>query len=674
MVSSVEKGIKFQNEVEVYFKKLLALKNKQNKNGFGSVKNRSNAPGHDIIVTFRNFGYNKNLKIIIQAKDIQKSYNIYEDRNSYKSIRKDVKAALAILLINTDKLTDSTRTGKKILLDDTRRKEILDKDKVVIWGRRQYAYYKKLIDTLGQDACYSLFSDWGKSIFFSREKYIKFNAMPVQQDAVRFFLTAIPVEFLLKTGFVLRKNLDLDKGFQRLLKKSRITKDFPNDIHDGEFGEKIFPSTIIVTTANDSPLKFKNGKLKLPLKYGELKIIDGQHRVYGLAKAGAQKLVLPVSVFEPDSLNTAQEVQLFVTINKKAKKPPVNLLWDLDKESLLAKVARAVNEKGPLKRMISFDENTPKGKIAAQTFISGLNSVLNEKRKGGGREYFGYLYDISNKNTNDLVDNLNGYLSIWRKAFKKEWGKEKYIIASNRGIRVIFSLMKDIYGFYHYDRRGKEHILKILKTVHAKMNDKKRLRIVDVTNKYLGAGGTNEFRSDIISYTNDFEFQEYAGDKLPKEIDSGGIEEFQKILKRAVKSLVIMDPYLDRKALTALGIEFNCKDIKLFTSDAHIDSGFKSDFKEFKKEVTWSNKKVQNIECRILPKDKFRIHRRIINLDDKYIFHGGLSINMFGGRKYEHLEKANFNERSSILKKYQKYFISDWSHATKLENYTKQRS
>ena len=65
MVSSVEKGIKFQNEVEVYFKKLLALKNKQNKNGFGSVKNRSNAPGHDIIVTFRNFGYNKNLKIII---------------------------------------------------------------------------------------------------------------------------------------------------------------------------------------------------------------------------------------------------------------------------------------------------------------------------------------------------------------------------------------------------------------------------------------------------------------------------------------------------------------------------------------------------------------------------------------------------------------------------------
>ncbi len=674
MVTSVEKGIGFQNEVESYFKKLFGLKGKQDNNKLGSVKNRSNLPGHDIIVTFKDFKPRKNLKIIIQAKDIQRSYNIYEDRNAYKNIRKEVSGiALAVLLINTDKLTDSDRTGRSIFVDDMRREEVLNKDKVVVWGKKQYEYYKKLIDTLGIDARYSLFSDWKKPDFFSKKKYAKFDAIMVQQNEAKFLITAIPVEFLLKTGFVLRRNLDLNKGFQRLLKKSRITHDFPNDIADGDFGEKIFPSTIIVTTANESRLKFKNGKVTLPLRYGELKIIDGQHRVYGLAKASMSNLMLPVAIFEPGSLSTSHEVQLFITINKKAKRPPVNLLWDLDKESRLVKIVREINNKGPLKKMISFDENTPKNKIAAQTFISGLNNVLNEKRQNGRKECFGYLYDISNHSADKLTDAVNNYLVIWKKAFKKEWGNSAYIISSNRGIRVIFSLMEDLYRFYGYNTEGKRNILKNLKHVHEKMRRKKELKVIDVTNQYLGAGGTNKFRSDIISYTNDFEFQEYAGNKLPQEIGLGEINELKKVLTRATKSLVIIDPYLDHRALNALGTEFNCKDIKLFTSDEHINSGFKSDFKEFKKEVTTSNKDVQNIECRVLPKNRFRIHRRIINLDYKYIFHGGASISMFGGGKDDHLDKVNFSERSNSLKRYLKHFKSDWSNATKLENYTKQQ-
>ncbi len=661
---NVRSGTEFQQEVEWYFKRVV----KDSK--YGTVSNRGTRPGADIIVTLNNvsLGKKKNFKLLVQAKDINGRINIDSLANEYENRVRREHANKALIIINSSYINAINERGRSVRFNDTLRDKYLQDRKVLIWDKKVYDCYKNLITTLGFNSVYQLFSDLKYNANFDKKDFYKTPYFSVTQKDTTFKITKIPSDILLKTGYVLRRNLNVTDGFQRLLNKNRVNTKIPQDIAAAEPAERLFPSSVICYY--DGKLtEDRTGNLLIPLKYGQLSILDGQHRVYGIANAKDKgNFELPCVIIE-QTLNRAQQAQLFISVNKKAVKPPANLLLDLDTDSILTQLAKKLNESKLFSRSINFNElEERKDSISATTFINGggLKSILDEKLKNGGKKRNGYLTTITKDNFDSYYNMLWDYFDLWQRAFKKQWGKpKKYVIASNRGIRIIFRFFRPLIEYYGKpnSKRNKKKILKLLKYLQKRMNEKKLSKIVNIKGQYLGGGGAKELYNNLISLVGgkDFDF-ECKAMPFKESLDLQGIEgeeELRIVFARAHKTILIADRYFDRNALFNIGTDFKCKDIKILITDEHSIAELRQKWTDFKNELS---KKGINGEIRILNKITYPVHYTYIILDEKLEYSGDIRLNMLGKDKITRLHKlnnvkdiSNFNQR--------------WVNATKIENY-----
>ena len=167
--------------------------------------------------------------------------------------------------------------------------------------------------------------------------------------------------------YVPRRNagnqLGLGTAYQRMLKSTKV-----NQIRDYlDNPSNFFPNSIIASSdrvffdATDG--SGEQGFLHLPNLYGSVKVIDGQHRLFGSISREREK-PLPICVVE--GLSGLQQSQLFTQINQKQSNVPSELLWDLYGEGVdLSKV----------------DENDKSDVIMARNFvISKIWKNMNERK------------------------------------------------------------------------------------------------------------------------------------------------------------------------------------------------------------------------------------------------------------------------------------------------------
>ena len=152
-----------------------------------------------------------------------------------------------------------------------------------------------------------------------------------KQGSKSFFLTALSAADLVQISYVARRGVDEEEGaVQRLLNPARIA-----GIRDFVISGGSFPVSIVLNWFDSSTApKVKAGKLVIQKCPRSAQIIDGQHRIIGMAaaierKQSLSKLQLPVSLYT--GLTTKESADIFLSINTEQKPVHRSLVFDLYK-------------------------------------------------------------------------------------------------------------------------------------------------------------------------------------------------------------------------------------------------------------------------------------------------------------------------------------------------------
>lgn len=281
---------------------------------------------------------------------------------------------------------------------------------------------------------------------------MEFPCLKFEQNGQRMFLLTLDAKFIYKRFSVSRRIEDKEKGYQRSFSKTRV-----NQIKrylDKENG--IIPNSILVNI--DSTMYQYDAQKKvliLPDSENTLGfIIDGQHRVWG-ADLATTNIQLPVVA--TIELNTVQQAQLFVKINKSQKGVPVSLYLDLleitegviddfDGEEVSAQrraveIVKRLNddEESPFFELIRTTGDFGSG-IALSEFVSQLKEYVDPK-KGKLLNYgFEQQYRI-----------FKIYFKAVKSVFLEEWTSSESLILKTVGFG---GLMKAFYEIFHLVTQG----------------------------------------------------------------------------------------------------------------------------------------------------------------------------------------------------------------------------
>lgn len=198
------------------------------------------------------------------------------------------------------------------------------------------------------------------------------------QNNRTFYSTVISSEILKQICFISRRDEDPQKGFQRLLNKSRARNIASYlDEHNG-----VIPSAIILSAQDKAKLNYNKDTSKIVFTTAKdsFLVIDGQHRLYGLLNA-KEYYEIPVIIF--NKLTSNEEVRLFIDINTTQKGVPSALILDIKQlagiENKLEERQRELfdllNKKSPIAGLLS-PAKSQTGKISRNAFNEATAAVL----------------------------------------------------------------------------------------------------------------------------------------------------------------------------------------------------------------------------------------------------------------------------------------------------------
>lgn len=225
---------------------------------------------------------------------------------------------------------------------------------------KELLYFEEISKKLGHAARFQFHAE-----YLARQKVpaLSGRAIPAVKTKiggkVAYFFSALPID-ILRIAFVNHRDLRDPTGapaYQRLVNPARL-KEIGAFLDGGGF----FPNTILLNFHRAPTFNFKTkddvtgvqfGEIVLPDRYKSCWVIDGQHRLYGTRFAGDSASDAPLFFIAFSGVDTAEEADIFVTINAKQTKVPPRLLAELDgevkwnsssiKERLAAIASRAVD-------------------------------------------------------------------------------------------------------------------------------------------------------------------------------------------------------------------------------------------------------------------------------------------------------------------------------------------
>jgi len=210
---------------------------------------------------------------------------------------------------------------------------------------------------------------------------VRYSMSFVTQGKHRFYTLTMPSDVLAACCFATNREEDPVEGFQRVLDSKRAQE--IADYMDMGFGT--IPSSIILSAQADAALEDvgKGKTLEFTFTKHSFLIIDGQHRVFGFAKANT-KLRVPVVIY--NGLSKQEESRLFIDINTKQRPVPNELLLDIkkladfedDKEVVLGELFDTFNSdvESPLTGLLSSSAKAS-GKLSRVTFYAAVKPILS---------------------------------------------------------------------------------------------------------------------------------------------------------------------------------------------------------------------------------------------------------------------------------------------------------
>jgi DNA sulfur modification protein DndB len=348
---------------------------------------------------------------------------------------------------------------------------IKKKDKnIYLWSAREIKYIEDLVKQVGSSAKYQLYS----VIFAGRRQ----SKLKLTYPAIRgkigpdtFYTFLIPAKQLLKYSYIHHRHLtgivEASQVYQRMLRDKKL-KEIARFVDEEE---GYFPNSIIVNFSEklrwDKKESYNNniaiGTVTLPEYFGCAWIIDGQHRLYGAARARGDVL-LPVLAFE--NLKQLEQANLFVDINVKQTSVEKHLLWDLysdiykdsgdEKQKFLyqiAEVAKKLNDSGPLKGYIdipSIPTNRP--------VKLSLTTICDTIQKYSPWSHIKHPNDES-KTPDNVARFITCYYTALKTLWPEDWAKgNKSVLLTNNGFGVFMMVFNDIINHIVY-KEPKKSIL-----------------------------------------------------------------------------------------------------------------------------------------------------------------------------------------------------------------------
>lgn len=323
-------------------------------------------------------------------------------------------------------------------------------------------------------------------------KTIKINCIEVNQPIETFYVGKIDWQDLLK---IAKKDIERIRdegqgsvdgylGIQRELSKSRLAE----IAEYVSFNDATFPNSIVIsidsTTYNNNTdeveeniLSFNNNVLELRNNGKIARIIDGQHRVFGLEKYANDsglfkddlKFELIVTIFI--DIDEEYQANIFSTINKAQTKVNKSHVYDLYSFSKSRSPQRTVHN---IVKLLNEEDNSPlfhlikrlgkadfKNETIAQATLADCiikyistnppkdrnilrtGSKLNlvdgtEKEKLFLRNWFINEEDVR------IAKLIWNYFEAVKKKWSVAWGKSDYILTKSTGIIALMRFLKDL--------------------------------------------------------------------------------------------------------------------------------------------------------------------------------------------------------------------------------------
>jgi DNA sulfur modification protein DndB len=213
------------------------------------------------------------------------------------------------------------------------------------------------------------------------------HALEIRQTNHSFWLTYLSATVLTQVSYAAVRGRDEEIGaVQRALNTHRIASLKTFALRGGDY-----PVTVVLNWLNPEGLELGPNALGFEAGDRIAQIIDGQHRIAGLAAAidenpALGELSIPVAIYV--GLTTQQCADIFLAINTEQKPAPKSLVYDLfgiaqkasvDVASLRARdIAISINESegSPYYRELKMPgEKVRKGGVALSTAVAAIRPL-----------------------------------------------------------------------------------------------------------------------------------------------------------------------------------------------------------------------------------------------------------------------------------------------------------
>ena len=261
---------------------------------------------------------------------------------------------------------------------------------------------------------------------------VSFPAIQITQNNKKFYITSLTTSLLKTLAYVLNREDDPIKGFQRLLNQSRA-KDIAKYLDENK---GVIPSPLILSAQSNANFNFdiNTSQITFENDKNSFLVLDGQHRLYGMYLS-EKEYEIPVIIF--NNLNTAEEVNLFIDINTNQKGVPTTLLIDIKnltgKESQKGERQRILFEmlnKDSVMKGLLLATKSKLGKISKTTFNQATDQIFET----------GYF---SNENIDVTYKAVKNYLQAVEVVLMST-NSDKAKLTKSMIFRSVFDIFNDI--------------------------------------------------------------------------------------------------------------------------------------------------------------------------------------------------------------------------------------
>ena len=325
-----------------------------------------------------------------------------------------------------------------------------------------------------------------------------------ENDTYSFSFICHP-DFLLDRCTVIHRRSErkMDKSYQRFVDTTKIGKvtrfvqnnpQFANNIilsslsmeaHADNFKKTSDQPEVSLTGNTSNPPEL--GILKLPNFFGDMSVIDGQHRLFGYSGSGKEKTHYVNCLLFDKSLQRKDQQMLFKNINENQKALTSNHIWELNEDTL---------ESGHKKQVISkfFNQflneedlnfalfgkvkmgNTihRRGKGEIKLSYTNIGSTMSTYVKEGRQDpaLFQYLLNLFHSAPDQeqqffkISELLNGYFKVLKNNCEDDWNvNSQGIIFTGSTFQALMWIFREILHEWDSDNTLSEK-LRNLNNIH----------------------------------------------------------------------------------------------------------------------------------------------------------------------------------------------------------------